>query len=301
VLRLGAVGNAVSGNLHGVTPELDWRRLAPLVPDDHRWLYWQTIATRNARQAFLDGLPLTAHTRWLDLGVGLGALALEALVRNPALLCDAVDHDPRMLTFCRQAAEVLGLRGRLRLHEADAGELPWPNERFDVVTARYLFQHLPRPLDAAREAFRVLAAGGRLVVVDIDDGGVLTDPPPPPAAAALLDAVRTVQAGAGGDRTIGRKLAGYLAEVGFAPVTAAVEVRAEALPHKDALAAAFQLERLRLEAMRPPIQRLLRMDEGDWLRAVDEYRDWATRLRFVAVPEITVQGVRPPTPGGRGA
>jgi SAM-dependent methyltransferase len=291
----------MSGHPQGISPGLDWRRLGPLVPDDHRWLYWQTMATQKTRIAFLDRLQLTAHTRWLDLGVGLGALALEGLVRHPAVLCDAVDHDPRMLTFCREAAEVLGVHGRLRLQEAEAGNLPWPDGRFDVVTARYLFQHLPHPQDAAREAFRVLAPGGRLIVVDIDDGGALTDPPPPPEAATLLEAVRAVQTGAGGDRTVGRKLAGYLADAGFQPVVARVEVRAEALPPVDTLAVAFQLERLRLEAMREPIQALLHIDDEGWLRAVDAYRAWATALRFVAVPEITVEGVRPSSPGGRGA
>src|SRR5215472_1362916 len=68
-----------------------------------------------------------------------------------------VDITPAMLARVPAAANV-------RVQEADASELPFPAERFDVVTAYSFFHHLQNMAQVAAEAFRVLRPGGALYV-----------------------------------------------------------------------------------------------------------------------------------------
>jgi SAM-dependent methyltransferase len=46
---------------------------------------------------------------------------------------------------------------------ADLGRLPFHAEAFDLVLAKYLFEHLERPVEALRELGRVLKPGGHIV------------------------------------------------------------------------------------------------------------------------------------------
>lgn len=46
----------------------------------------------------------------------------------------------------------------------DAGDLPFEDSAFDVVTCMEVLEHLFRPDEAAGEAFRVLSTGGRYIV-----------------------------------------------------------------------------------------------------------------------------------------
>lgn len=57
--------------------------------------------------------------------------------------------------------------------DGDAGALPFADGSIDVLRCERVFQHLPDAAAAAREFARVLAPGGRVVVVDSDWGTVV--------------------------------------------------------------------------------------------------------------------------------
>ena len=51
---------------------------------------------------------------------------------------------------------------------ADARELPFPDESFDLVTSNYVYHNIPGDRQALlRESLRVLKKGGRFVIHDI--------------------------------------------------------------------------------------------------------------------------------------
>ena len=80
-----------------------------------------------------------------------------------------------MLAVVEGEAEKLG-HGNITTRKARAEELPFPDQSFDIVASRYSAHHWHDVGLAMREAFRVLARGGTLVVMDVaSPGQVLLD------------------------------------------------------------------------------------------------------------------------------
>lgn len=103
--------------------------------------------------------------RALDLGSGAGHVAY-ALARGGAGRVVAYDPSSAML---RVVAEEAHRRGHAKISTlAGAAEtLPFEDDCFDLVVTRYSAHHwanVPRALD---ECARVMAPGGRLVVIDV--------------------------------------------------------------------------------------------------------------------------------------
>ena len=83
----------------------------------------------------------------LDVGCGRGRLALLV---PPALTWVGLDASPTQLVNCPRRPVVL----------ADAARLPFPNDVFGSVAALWMLYHLDQPIQAIREANRVLRPGG---------------------------------------------------------------------------------------------------------------------------------------------
>ena len=117
-----------------------------------------------------------APRRILDLATGTGDLALMLKERAPGAEVVGADFAPPMLAIARRKAEARGLE--VRFLEADALALPFPDGAFDAVTIAFGFRNFADYEKALRELYRVLAPGGRLVVLEF--------PPPPKGAFGLV-------------------------------------------------------------------------------------------------------------------
>jgi SAM-dependent methyltransferase len=110
--------------------------------------YWQ-----YHRDQFLELLPPPGR-RTLDLGCGEGRLARDLKALGHAVT--AIDASPTMIAAAREADP--DMESRL----ADASELPFDDESFDLVVAFMSLQDVDDMEGAVRECARVLAPGGRL-------------------------------------------------------------------------------------------------------------------------------------------
>lgn len=98
----------------------------------------------------------SAGLRVLEIGVGMGADYEQWL--SAGANATGVDLSPNSLSRARLRCARSGLKPDLRL--ADAENLPFPNERFDVVYSYGVMHHSPDTQQCLSEAWRVLKPGG---------------------------------------------------------------------------------------------------------------------------------------------
>jgi SAM-dependent methyltransferase len=114
----------------------------------------------------------------IEVGAGTGNfVSLFAPVAGRVV---ATDLTPGMLRVARE------MHGLTRIICGDGARLPFADGAFDLVTSAHAMHHIPDPVAVLREMARIVAPGGRVMVVDItasDD----------PAAAARADEVMTIR------------------------------------------------------------------------------------------------------------
>ncbi|WP_051377730.1 class I SAM-dependent methyltransferase [Derxia gummosa] len=111
-----------------------------------------------------DLMPADGQARALDLGCGAGHAAFA--IAPKAARVTACDPTPEMLAVVADEAARRGLTN-LVVARAAAERLPFEDASFDAVVTRMSAHHWT-DLDAALgEIRRVLAPGGRLVVIDV--------------------------------------------------------------------------------------------------------------------------------------
>ncbi|WP_437638731.1 GNAT family N-acetyltransferase [Sorangium sp. So ce854] len=156
----------------------------------------------------------------LDLASGPGVVSCElARAIDPGQVV-GVDANPRFIEIARAVQQEEQVKN-VEFRRGNAYELDVEAGSFDVVYARFLFQHLDQPGRALSEIFRVLRPGGMVCVGDIDDGWLMLHPEPARFSAFVAKAA-AAQRAKGGDRAIGRKLYGLFKAAGFTDVRTSV-------------------------------------------------------------------------------
>jgi SAM-dependent methyltransferase len=167
-------------------------------------------------EPLLQAAGLRAGMSCLDVGCGGGYVTLKmaAFVGAEGHVV-GVDRDQSILQLAQQEAEEQDLPATFRRLEAE--ELA-EESAYDLVFARYLLSHLPRPQQALDAMVRAARPGGRLVLEDVYFPGHVCYP----SNAAFDRFVELYQAVArekeGGDAAIGVRLLGMALEAGLVDV-----------------------------------------------------------------------------------
>lgn len=125
------------------------------------WLVFGNAAERIF--AFLD---LKGGERVLDAGAGSGYYSLALARYLPGGQVVAVDISPTMLDILARRAKRRNVHQRIAIHEGDCGALPLADGEIDAAITVAVWHHVPDSQLAARELFRVLKPGGKVVAVD---------------------------------------------------------------------------------------------------------------------------------------
>ena len=95
----------------------------------------------------------------LDIATGSGDLALEIQKKCPE--AEVIGSD-----FCEPMLQQANKRGLERTVLADALDLPFSEDYFDVVTVSFGLRNMADWSGALTEIFRVLSSGGWLIILD---------------------------------------------------------------------------------------------------------------------------------------
>ncbi len=118
---------------------------------------------RDWRRRVVDLCHPEPGQRILDLGTGTGELALTFGRAASGLDIWASDISMEMMSL----AQAKPGAAPIRFFQADALQLPFQDNHFDVVVSAFLMRNLPNPVAAVREQVRLLKPGGRLVFLEI--------------------------------------------------------------------------------------------------------------------------------------
>lgn len=142
-------------------------------------------------EALVEACAVGPGMRVLDVAAGDGNVAIAAARRGAQVI--ASDITPELVDKGRARSEAEGLN--IEWREADAEDLPFGSEEFDVVTSAFGAMFAPRAAHTARELMRVTKTGGKVGMTAWTPEGFIGQsfkaaakyqPPPPEGADSHL-------------------------------------------------------------------------------------------------------------------
>ncbi len=205
----------------------------------------------------------------VDIGCGGGHMSTALAPRVRELV--AVDVTPQMLVQTGVLAREKGLSNVVGC-VADARDLPFASEAFDIVACRIVLHHVPDVGKAIGEMERVLRAGGRLFIQDIL--GIDS-----PAARAYMDEIEVLRDPSHVKDYSSEEWASFLGKAGLRIV------RREVLPGSYRLKDWTSRSGTSGESYDLIVRRLEEMPESVrvHLRAVFVDEDWTIPMQYILV------------------
>ena len=104
------------------------------------------------------------YRRVADLGAGEGTLSQLLAQRAESVI--AIDLSPKMVEYAQNLAIQNGLHN-LEFRIGDIEEPPIEHESIDLAILSQALHHAEQPQKAINSAYRILAPGGRIIILDL--------------------------------------------------------------------------------------------------------------------------------------
>ncbi|HEX5910818.1 MAG TPA: methyltransferase domain-containing protein [Thermoleophilaceae bacterium] len=152
----------------------------------------------------------------LEAGCGVGAQTVTLAARSPDARITSVDISEESLALARARVQEAGA-ANVELRRADILDPPFDPASFDHLFVCFVLEHLPEPGAALARLAGLVRPGGSVTVIEGDHGSAYFHPETA-AARAAVDTLVQLQAGAGGDALIGRRVYPLMVEAGLTDV-----------------------------------------------------------------------------------
>jgi SAM-dependent methyltransferase len=103
--------------------------------------------------------PVQPGVRMLEIGAGIGWI--EVFAELHGFHCEGIEHNPEFIAQARQLGAEFGVEPVI--HEADAGSWDYGRDRWDVIIATSVFEHVRDYKPLLRKVYDGLATGGVLL------------------------------------------------------------------------------------------------------------------------------------------
>ncbi len=154
-----------------------------------------------------------AGSRVLEAGCGVGAQTVTLARRSPGAHFTSIDVSADSLAEAQERVRRAGL-ANVEFRWADLFAPPFSPASFDHGFVCFVLEHLSRPVEALCTLTGLLRPGGTLTVIEGDHGSASFHPDSA-AARAAIECQVALQARAGGDAQIGRRLYPLMTEAGL--------------------------------------------------------------------------------------
>lgn len=114
------------------------------------------------RKEVIEHCELPPNGMLLDVGTGTGDIGYEGLIQRPSITAFGVDFTIEMM----QAGTGKVANRELPFTQADAQELPYPDNTFDAVVSGFLIRNVTNPIRAFSEQCRVAKPGGKVICLE---------------------------------------------------------------------------------------------------------------------------------------
>lgn len=130
---------------------------------------WYATQTRKSMPEFValarrvaDEVP--AGARVLEVAPGPGYFSIE-LAKLGKQRVTGLDISPTFVEIARRNAAEAGVA--VAFQEGNASAMPFPSQSFDFILCRAAFKNFSEPVKAIEEMYRVLAPGGKALIIDL--------------------------------------------------------------------------------------------------------------------------------------
>ena len=136
----------------------------------HRWIgrpfLWIMNRTHSALTDWgLEHVAIEPDFTILDVGCGGGRTIQRLAAMASAGSVSGVDYASGSVAASRTKNGELIKAGRVEIHQASVSQLPFADEKFDLVTAVETQYYWPDLVNDMKEIRRTLRPGGRLIVI----------------------------------------------------------------------------------------------------------------------------------------
>jgi SAM-dependent methyltransferase len=151
-------------------------------------------------------------SRVLEAGCGVGAQTVQLVTRSPGIQLTSIDISEESLAQAKARVAEHAPGATVDWRHADLYDLR--DEKFDHVFLCFVLEHLADPVEALVRLRGLLNPGGTITVIEGDHGSAFFHPRSA-RAQAVVDCLVDLQAAAGGDALIGRRLQPLLEQAGY--------------------------------------------------------------------------------------
>ena len=152
----------------------------------------------------------------LEAGCGVGAQTVILAHNSPRAAFVSIDISGESLTQARRQVRAAGF-ANVTFQRASIFGLPFAPACFDHIFVCFVLEHLTDPAGALQALMTLLKPGGSITVIEGDHGSAYFHPDSGHARQAIGCLIR-LQAQAGGDSLIGRRLYPLLVRAGYRDV-----------------------------------------------------------------------------------